>query len=82
MYAVQLNKRDYDLFCKSSKTFPVPPQFGRHTEINGEPFGTTHLYGFRFTRKKDAVRFAVWASAMATSQLDKGFVAKINLLFA
>jgi len=28
------------------------------------------------------VRFAVWASAMATSQLDKGFVAKINLLFA
>lgn len=74
---VQVCKRDYELFEPNSMQFPINKfMFGQF-----ECVANLELYGFRFKQKRNAVRFAVWASAMATSRLEKGYIATINLLF-
>lgn len=78
MFTVEMTKKTLSLFLPTSSMFPVHTDgmFGKC-----EPVNIKHLHGFRFERKKDAVKFAVWASAMATSTLERGHIATINLLF-
>ena len=79
MYAVQLSKREFDLFHPDSKIASVRSggTFGKFKcEVNN------NISMFRFYRKKDAVKFAIWAAGWATAYLNgQGEIALITPLF-
>ena len=80
-YAVQLSKREFDLFRPDSQIAAMRNggAYGRFTVV--EKTDKNSFWGFRFKRKNDAVRFAIWASGWASAYLKTGECALVTLLF-
>jgi hypothetical protein len=77
-YAVNLGKEMFEMFKPKSGIAPIGGTYGKFEVV--EKTDGLSFYGFRFSRKKDAVNFAIWSSAWASAYKKDGTVLMAQLL--